>query len=351
MDRFIEKFDKIILFFIIYTLVFLVFFKALNYALPFVLAFIFSLILKKPTELLISKFKIKKGIASLITTLIFFTLIILLLSLGIASLTKEAIQLGKNTQNYLSNNSNNIYNFFQNLNIYYNNLDPSIINAIENTLLSSVSKISNLTMLITSKIVQGVISFLTYIPYLFMVILFTLHSTYFFTKDLTSAKNKFLSHVPTDNPDRMQYIFAQSKKMLVNYALSYLLVISITFIETLLGFSILKVKYAVILSIIAAIFDILPILGIGGIYIPLALIYMFIQKDYFTSFGILIWYIVVTVVRQILEPKIVSSSLGIHPVAVLASIFIGLKVNGLSGMFFCIFLVVFYKVLKSVEVL
>jgi len=111
------------------------------------------------------------------------------------------------------------------------------------------------------------------------------------------------------------------------------------------------VKYAVILSIIAAIFDILPILGIGGIYIPLALIYMFIQKDYFTSFGILIWYIVVTVVRQILEPKIVSSSLGIHPVAVLASIFIGLKVNGLSGMFFCIFLVVFYKVLKSVEVL
>ena len=174
MDRFIEKFDKIILFFIIYTLVFLVFFKALNYALPFVLAFIFSLILKKPTELLISKFKIKKGIASLITTLIFFTLIILLLSLGIASLTKEAIQLGKNTQNYLSNNSNNIYNFFQNLNIYYNNLDPSIINAIENTLLSSVSKISNLTMLITSKIVQGVISFLTYIPYLFMVILFTL---------------------------------------------------------------------------------------------------------------------------------------------------------------------------------
>ena len=192
MDRFIEKFDKIILFFIIYTLVFLVFFKALNYALPFVLAFIFSLILKKPTELLISKFKIKKGIASLITTLIFFTLIILLLSLGIASLTKEAIQLGKNTQNYLSNNSNNIYNFFQNLNIYYNNLDPSIINAIENTLLSSVSKISNLTMLITSKIVQGVISFLTYIPYLFMVILFTLLSTYFFPKDLTSAKNKFL---------------------------------------------------------------------------------------------------------------------------------------------------------------
>lgn len=111
MNKIIEKLDKIIAFFIIYSLSFIILFKALNYTLPFVLAFLFSLILRKPTEFLINKFKIKKGIAALLTTLIFFTLILLILSLGITSLTREAIQLGKSSQNYLANNSNNIYNF------------------------------------------------------------------------------------------------------------------------------------------------------------------------------------------------------------------------------------------------
>lgn len=351
MDEFINKFNKTILFFIIYTLICIVLFKSLNYALPFVLAYIFSLILKKPTELLVNKLKIKRGISALITTLIFFTIIILVLSIGITSLTKEAIQLGKNTQNYLANNANNIYNFLDTLRIHYNNLDPSLISAIEKNLFSSLSKISDFTMIITSKIVQAAISFLTYIPYLFMVILFTLLSTYFFTKDFGSTKGKFLSYLSTDNPGRLENILTESKKMIVTYILSYLSVICISFLETMIGFLVLKVKYAVILSVVAAIFDILPILGIGGIYIPLALIYFFIQKNYFTAFGILVWYIVVTVVRQIIEPKIVSSSLGIHPVAVLAAIFIGLKINGILGMFFCIFLVVFYKVLKGVKVL
>lgn len=351
MNELINKFDRVFLFFIIYTLIFILLCKSLNYALPFMLAYIFSLILKKPTELLINKFKIKKGISALITTLVFFAIIIFILSLGITSLTKEAIQLGKSTQTYLANNANNIYNFFENLRVYYNNLDPSIINAIEKNLFGSLSKISNFTMLITSKIIQGVISFLTYIPYLLMVILFTLLSTYFFTKDLTCTKNKLLSYVSSDDPIKLQNIIAQAKKMIITYLLSYLLVISITFIETMVGFLILKVKYAILLSIVAAIFDILPILGIGGIYIPLALLYFFIDKNYFIAIGIIVWYIIVTVMRQILEPKIVSSSLGIHPVSVLAAIFIGLKVNGILGMFFCMFLVVFYKVLKGVDVL
>lgn len=190
MNKIIEKLDKIIAFFIIYSLSFIILFKALNYTLPFVLAFLFSLILRKPTEFLINKFKIKKGIAALLTTLIFFTLILLILSLGITSLTREAIQLGKSSQNYLANNSNNIYNFFSSLEGYYNNLDPSITSAIEKNLSNSLYELSNFTVAATSVIIQSVISFLTYIPYLFMVILFTLISTYFFTKDLTSAKNK-----------------------------------------------------------------------------------------------------------------------------------------------------------------
>lgn len=351
MGRFLQRFDRTILFFIIYTLVFITFFKTLQYTLPFVLALIFALILRKPSRFICRKLKMKNSISSLLVTLAFFAVILSLLYTVIFTLTKEAIQLAKNIQLYLNTNSNTINYLLQDLEQYYNNLDPSIINAIEKNLSSYISKISNLTVLITGKIIQGAISFLGYIPSVFMVVLFTLISTYFFTRDLTSAKTKFLHALENENSDRLIHIIHEAKRMLTNYAMSYLLVICITFIETLIGFTVLKVKYSGILSIVAAIFDILPVLGVGGIYIPLALIYFFIIKNYFTAFGILIWYIVVTVVRQIVEPKIVSASLGLHPVSVIAAIFIGLKVNGISGMFFCIFLVVFYKVLKSVDVL
>ncbi|MBU5270204.1 sporulation integral membrane protein YtvI [Clostridium cochlearium] len=351
MEYLLKKIDKMIVFFIIYTISFLVFFKTLKYSLPFVLAFIFSIILKKPTEFLIKKFNLKNSISSFITTLIFFTIIIFSLYFSTTSLIKEGIDLGKNTQIYISNNSKNISAFLKNLEKYYYNLDPAILKTISNNLLTMLSKVSDYTVVITTKLVQITISFLSYIPYIFMLIIFTLISTYFFTKDLTSAKNKFFSIIPIDKSDKISTILNESKKLLVNYAFSYLIIILITFIETLIGFLILRINYALILSIIAAIFDILPILGIGSIYIPLALVNLFIKKDYFTALGLIIWYLIVTIIRQILEPKIVSSSLGMHPVSILAAIFIGLKAAGISGMFFCIFLVVFYKVLHNVKIL
>ncbi|MDF2883344.1 MAG: sporulation protein [Clostridiaceae bacterium] len=351
MENLFNKLDKIVIFFISYSLIFLIFFGTLDYTLPFVLALLFALFLRMPTEYLIKKFKIKNSFASLISTIIFFTVLISILSFGVVSITQEVTQLGKSTQNYLSKNSSQIYDSVENLRKYYSNLDPAISSTIENNFTGAVSKISNATVAVTGKIISLIISFLSYIPYIIMVILFTLLATYFFTKDMTSAKEKFKSLIPDDKSDKLNYIFNESKRMLGNYLLSYMLIISITFVETIIVFLIFRVKYAIILSLICAIADILPILGIGTIYIPLAIIYFFIIKNYFTAFGILISYILVSIIRQILEPKIVSSSLGIHPVAVLAALFIGLKASGISGMFFCIFLVVFFNILRNVKIL
>lgn len=351
MGELFNKLDKIVIFFISYSLIFLIFFGTLNYTLPFVLALLFALLLRVPTEYLIKKFKIKNSLASLLSTFVFFTIIISILSFGVVTITQEVTQLGKTTQNYLSKNSSQIYDSVNNLRKYYNNLDPTISNAIEKNFTGAISKISNITVSITGKVISLAINFLSYIPYIIMVILFTLLATYFFTKDMTSAKEKFKTIIPEDKSDKLSYIFSETKRMLGNYLLSYMLIISITFVETIIVFLIFRVKYAIILSLICAIADILPILGIGTIYIPLAIIYFFIIKNYFTAFGILISYILVSVIRQIIEPKIVSSSLGIHPVAVLAALFIGLKANGISGIFFCVFLVVFFNILRNVKIL
>lgn len=350
MDKFVEKVDRLVFFFLIYTIIFLVFFQTLRYTLPFVLGVIFALILQKPVRYITKNFKIKNSISSMIISLVFFAIILILLGWGIGSFASEIIQLGKNVQNYISNNTSNINRYIGIIKQYYQNLDQSIINTIQNNLTNSISKISNMTVLITGKIVSGLLVFAASIPNIIMIILFTLLSTYFFTRDMSSAKSKILHSLPIENTTRLSNIYSQSKKMLGGYVTSYAIVISITFLETLVGFMIFRVDYALLLSILASFFDILPVLGPAVVYIPLA-IYYGLSGNIVKASGILILYAVVFIVRQIIEPKIVSSSLGLHPVAILAAIFIGLKINGFIGMIYCVMLVIFYKVFKQVDVL
>lgn len=349
MSDLINKIDKISLFFIVYTILFLTFFNTLDYTLPFVLAFLCALVLRKPTIFISQKLKIKSGIASLITTLVFFTIIITLLVLGITTISQEAIQLGKNTQTYISKNSTDIYNSFYKLQKYYNDLDPYIINTLEKNFTNFVTKTSNIVVDFSGKLVSYIINLIATIPYILMVVLFTLLTTYFFTKDMSSSKINMQNLIPNDKTDKLLKIYSETKKMLGNYLLSYMIIILFTFLETIIVFLIFKVKYAVILSVICAIADLLPILGIGAIYIPIAFIYLIVFKNYVTFIGLLICYVLVSIIRQIIEPKIVSSSLGIHPVAVLAALFIGLKSNGISGMIFCVFLVVFFNIFRKLD--
>lgn len=350
MNQLIEKANKLVIFFLAYTLVFVLFFGTLGYTLPFVLALLFALILQRPTHYLMTKLKIKNAFASLITTTIFFTIIISVLSIGVAIITNEAIQLGKTISSYVANNSPKFQSYFDQMTDYYNNLDPSIVKAIEDNFSSFITKLSNGTVWFLGVVVSISLGILGSVPYLIMVILFTLLATYFFTKDFSSAKDKMMNLLPKADTNRIAYVVHETRKMLSNYLLSYFLIIVITFIETLIAFSVFKVNYAVILSVICAIFDILPILGIGTIYLPLVVIYA-LSGNYVTAIGLIICYAIVTIIRQVIEPKIVSSSLGMHPVSVLAALFIGLKANGIAGMFFCVFLVVFYNIFKKVNIL
>lgn len=346
-----DKADKLLIFGIAYTMTALIFFNTLNYTLPFVLAFICAYIIRRPTMYLSSKFKLNRAVSTLITTVLFFAIIISVLSWGLTQLAQEAMNLGKNAQDYINLYMDEIVAAVNNLGNFYQNLDPSILSAIENNFSSSITKLSNSTVAITGKVLTVLLNIVASVPYIIMVIIFTMLATYFIAKDMSAARDKLITFIPEDQEERLLSVMTESKRMLGNYFKSYGALIGLTFVETLIVFLVFKIKYAFLLSLLSAVFDILPILGMGAIYVPLALIYMFVYKDFFIGTGILVAYLVIIVIRQIVEPKIVSSSLGIHPVAVLAAIFIGLKANGFLGMIFCIFMVVLYTVFRKVRIL
>ena len=106
----------------------------------------------------------------------------------------------------------------------------------------------------------------------------------------------------------------------------------ITFFEIFVGLSILGVNYSLLIAILIAVVDILPILGTGTILIPWAL-FSFVSGNVGLASGLLILYGVVLIIRQLVEPKIVGGSIGLHPLATLAAVYIGIRFVGFTGIF------------------
>ena len=134
------------------------------------------------------------------------------------------------------------------------------------------------------------------------------------------------------------------------YVCSYLLIYFITFVETLIVFSALGVPYPLVLSIITGIADILPVLGPGTMYIPIAIIYLFCG-DFFRTIVLLVCWLLITAIRQIIEPKLISSSINIHPLTMLAAIYFALIAGNFWILIYFSALALLYEVLTKVEVL
>lgn len=352
MENTFEKLDKVFLFFVIYTIVFIAFFKTLPFTLPFVLAFMFAFFLRRPTRFLMRKFKLSASLSSLITSIIFYTVLFLSITLLVSSIIIEMSTLIEKLTRYIKLENISLQETFEQLQKYYSNLHPSITDAIEKNLSNITNKLGTIVTGLLNWVIGFITSLATSIPYLAMLFIFTLTSTYFFTKDISNSHNsQIVTNHFTKNSTRILYIFNESKKMIFNYLKSYLIVIGITFLVTLIGFLVFGVDYAFILSLLCALLDLLPVVGMAMVYIPLIIVYGFVQGKVFMAVALGVLYLIVLIVRQIVEPKIVSSTLDIHPVAVLAAFFIGLKMDGFTGMIYCLFLVVFYNIFKKVEVI
>lgn len=346
-NDFIKNLKNFGIFLVIYTALFVLLYITSSFTFPFIIAFLIAFMIQPVTRFFKNKLKFKRNIPALFASIIVYIVISALLSLLFYSILSEAKQLLMNLSSAdLDIALKPIRNIINEIGIYFQNIDPSFIEN-NSTQLSGLLKDS---LDIVGKSLTAFLSIALSIPMWITVIFIVILSTYFFSRDMTNIKKRIVSIFSDSGREKFEKVWYQGIRMLTQYAKAYFFIYFLTFLQTLIGFSILGVKYAVILSIICAIADVLPVFGIGLIYLPLALVYI-LSGNYFAGAGILILFVLISIIRQIVEPKIVSTSLGIHPMATLVAIFIGLKAFGFIGMIFLTFLIVFYKVFKNSKIL
>ena len=121
------------------------------------------------------------------------------------------------------------------------------------------------------------------------------------------------------------------KNLIGGYFLAQFRIMFVVAVVLAVGFLILGVKYGILLAILIAILDFLPLFGTGTALFPWALVKILSGETAF-AVGLILLYVLTQVVRQIIQPKIVGDSMGLPPLLTLFFLYVGFKVKGLSGM-------------------
>ena len=306
-------------------------FKLGIFLFPFVLAFIFSMITQPIAKFINRKTHLSAKVSTIISIVAFFLVLFGLISIVSIKFIEEIYNLSKNLRGS-SAQFNELWNKSLDQGfVYIDYLPKEFITQIQ----SYTGEFINFAARSATTFVNQTIRFITSIPTLIVYTSITILSTLFMSLDKNDIV-KFLEHqFPISWLNKIYNIKRDILSVFGSYLRAQLILVTICFFELLIALNLflslgLNVKYPLIFSIVISLIDALPILGAGAILIPWS-IFSFITGDIKLGFAILILYVIVLAVRQLLEPKLISQKIGVHPLVTLVSMYSGFKLLGIVG--------------------
>ncbi|TYQ13003.1 UNVERIFIED_CONTAM: sporulation integral membrane protein YtvI [Acetivibrio alkalicellulosi] len=318
------------------------FFRLSIYFAPFILAFAMATSIEPIIRFLMKRAKLTRKVSAIITILSVVTVVIAILVLLTVRLYREAASLSQ----MVPKNANEIYEnvsiFMGRFSDFYATLPREVTMNIDNMFTSFSQTLSELL----NSIIRGILNFAAFIPQAFIFLFAAVLSTYFISTD----RNRMFNYVNQNLPEKWMGKLLSIKNdifmTLFGYIRAQLILTGVTFIQLTIGFAIIGIRHFILLSSIIGILDILPIVGPGSVMIPWA-IYEFLSGNLKRAVFILILYSVILSVRQMIQPKVLSDQMGLHPLLTLMSLYVGLQVFGYLGVIIGPIAVLLFKNISS----
>ena len=349
---------------VIVLILFYLFFKyAFGTLLPLICAIVVAMALQKPINFICKKTPLKKGFVSTISVLFSFFLILAIIALGIFWLGSEL----KGFFKYVLVQFEDIPTLISTIKSYLANVLAFLPEQVESTAIAFINEkldsfasssgassvdISSFDFSMLSTPLLGIWNTAKQIPTTLVSIIVAVVACCFMTSDFDSLKNLILGLFRPESRNKL----VRAKRLLIpalgKMIKAYALIITITFAELSFGLFLLKLlniyesNYIFIIAALTAIIDIVPVLGTGTVLIPWAL-YNFISGNYSLAIGLLVIYACITVIRQVIEPKLVAAQLGLPAFLTIVSMFIGSQIFGVIGIFILPITIVMLKLLND----
>lgn len=301
----------------------------LVFLLPFVVGGAVAWLVQEPADFISSKLKIKHSVAAGTLALAVFAgiaaLIFFICFKAVGAAVNFFEEIGANTDvltSFFYNLKNSAASFFERLpkkftdflSVFY----EDAVNRLVTTLTSMISSAAGYTV--------------KHAPQFLLSCVVAAASSCYIAADY----RKLIKFVRGLCGNKIYSNLLKIKNILVNsvfkFAKGYLIILGITFTELFLGFTVLKIKYALLLAAVIAVIDILPVLGTGTVLIPWAAA-EFILANTAKGAGLAVLYLIITAVRNFAEPKIIGKQIGIKPLFTLLAMFVGIKLFGIAGIF------------------
>lgn len=312
---------------------------ALGIILPFAISFIIVVISRPIVDKISKHTRVHKSVVSLFVIGIILVLMIYVITLATGAILEQIGNLIELVSQHLSEDDNYVSRALAFVEALFDKF-PFLKNEIgDDTTVYSVAleMAKNAVSELSSGLTRAVGAFIASLPEIVVTVVVILLSLFYFSKDYHKITTKISAMLPNTIRKRLPGVKRDVLFVLSSYLRSYLLLLFITFAEVFSGLLILGVENAFAISIIVALVDLLPILGVGTVLIPWAIV-SFIIGNTKLALGLLVLFAIVYIVRQIIEPRIVSSQMNVHPLIAIFAMYAGLKIAGLGGMIVAPFL-------------
>lgn len=300
---------------------------------PFVLAFLIAWLMNFPITYLHKRLHLPRVVSAAALTALFAVTVFgisVLCGTGIVSCMKSIAEKLPSIFNLdILPGLEYLFSWVEHLVV---SIDPVIGTALEAMIDSLFTGLSNGVLQICSSILNALGSMVVLLPSVFMKTTITFIATIFIAKDFEMIRNFLIKLIPENHKIILQEFRRFFGRTVPKCILSYVLIFAITFLELWIGFWLLHIQGGALLALIVAILDILPVLGTGTFLIPWAVIAM-IQGNIAFGCKLLLMYLIITVIRNMLEPRLVGRQMQLHPIITFAAMLLGIHFFGIVGLF------------------
>lgn len=323
---------KRILYVIFILLGLLIGLKLSIFYMPFLVAFIISLMIEPAIKYIMKKTHLTRRTSSIIIFAIVSIIILGSLTWLIITLFSESSSLLQGLNDYFEKAHQIFDNFMTSFDFDKIHLSDEILNVIQNSTGEILNTVSNWIR----NSLTGLIDIVTSLPSIAICIGITVVALYFICVDKIYILDQIEHHLPKLWVKKIGSHLRDLIKTLGGYLKAEASLILVSFIISLIGLYLLNImgfniQYPLLMALFIGFVDALPILGSGTVMIPWAIL-CGINGDLKLGIAIIVLLIIMSVVRQILEPKLVSKNIGVHPIFTLIAMYTGFKFIGVFGL-------------------
>ncbi|PUB18060.1 sporulation integral membrane protein YtvI [Paenisporosarcina sp. OV554] len=346
MPKWITKKFLIIALLILILILFITFILPL--AVPILLALITAFLLEPLVKWSKQKFNWNRKPAVITIFILFLLLTTATLYFTITQLIGQIIQLTKIAPDY-----------FNTLTLSWMNIQSKLFSFTQGMpieVVSSIKKELDQFLKLMQEAILGFVSYdsitnlLTEIPNFLVSFIVYIITLFLFMLDLTDLKKMVFRHFTPATAEKVRFMTSRLNSVIFGFMKAQLLASLFILVGSFIGLLFIAPQYAIVMSIVIWIIDIIPILGSIAIVGPWSL-YQFATGDIALGTKLAILALVLLVIRRSVEPKLMGSQIGLSPLATLIAMFIGLQIFGFLGLIIGPFVVIIFTTAKEAGII